>query len=74
MVIASPTDDFREHTGPLFEAKERYRSVRATVRHCRHGDLATEVINCYVEYGFRYGILSNILVGLALVPTVSVGG
>ena len=74
MIIASPTDDLRERSGPLFEAKERNRSVRATVRHCRHGDLATEVINHYIEYGFRHGILSNILVGLALVPIVSVSG
>ena len=52
-------DDFREITELLFEAKERYRSVRATVRHRRRGPLATEAINRYVEYGFRNNILTN---------------
>lgn len=58
--MAAPTnDDFQEISGLLFGARERFRSVRATVRHRRHGDLATEAINRYVEYGFRHGILSN---------------
>src|SRR5919112_5279383 len=52
-------DDFRELSALLFGAGERYRSVRATVRHRRRGDLATEAINRYVEYGFRNNILSN---------------
>ncbi len=52
-------DDYRELSGLLFGARERYRSVRATVRHRRRGELATEAINRYVEYGFRHGILSN---------------
>ena len=60
MIMAAPTnDDFHEISGLLFGARERYRSVRATVRHRRHGDLATEAINRYVEYGFRHGILTN---------------
>jgi hypothetical protein len=37
-----------------------YRSVRASVRHRRHGTLATEAINRYEEYGFRRGILQNL--------------
>lgn len=74
LIIAGPTDDFRERSGPLFETKVRYRWIRATVRHRRHGDLATEAINHYIEYGFRHGILSNLLVGLALVLIVSVSG
>jgi hypothetical protein len=45
-------DDYRELTDLLFGARERYRSVRATVRHSRCGVLATEAINRYVEYGF----------------------
>ncbi len=49
-------------------------SVRATVRHRRHGDLATEAINRYIEYSFRHGILSNLLVGLVLVLRLSVSG
>jgi hypothetical protein len=52
-------DDFRELSVLLFGAGERYRSVRATVHHRRRGDLATEAINRYVEYGFRNNILSN---------------
>ncbi|MDP9477787.1 MAG: hypothetical protein M3R38_19235 [Actinomycetota bacterium] len=52
-------DDFPELSNLLFGARERYLSVRATVHHRRHGDLATEAINRYVEYGFRHGILSN---------------
>ena len=52
-------DDFQELSELLFGARERYRSVRATVRHRSHGDLATEAINRYVEYGFRHGILTN---------------
>src|SRR5215204_6758013 len=52
-------DDYRELSSLLFGARERYRSVRATVRHRRRGELATEAINRYVEYGFRHGILSN---------------
>jgi hypothetical protein len=74
LIIAGPTDDFRERSGSLSEAKERYRSVGATVRHRRHGDLATEAINHCIEYGFRHGILSNLLVSLALVLIVSVSG
>jgi outer membrane lipoprotein-sorting protein len=52
-------DEYRALTDLLFGARERYRSVRATVRHCRRGVLATEAINRYVEYGFRNNILSN---------------
>jgi hypothetical protein len=52
-------DDYRELTDLLFGARERYRTVRATVRHRRCRELATEAINRYVEYGFRHGILSN---------------
>jgi hypothetical protein len=52
-------DDFRELSALLFGAGERYRSVRAAVRHRRRGDLATEAINRYVEYGFRNNILTN---------------
>lgn len=52
-------DDFQELSELLFGARERYRSVRATVRHRRRGALATEAINRYVEYGFRHGILTN---------------
>lgn len=59
MVAASHKDDFRGLSGLLFGAKERYHSVRATVRHFRRGGLATEAINRYVEYGFRHSILSN---------------
>ena len=40
-------------------APERYRTVRATVRHSRRGVLATEAMNRFVEYGFRNNILSN---------------
>lgn len=54
-----PDDDYRELSGLLFEAGERYRTVRATIRHRRQGDIATEAINRYVEYGFSHGILSN---------------
>src|SRR5215217_265642 len=52
-------DDYRELTDLLFGARERHRSVRATVRHSRRGILATEAINRYVEYAFRNNILSN---------------
>jgi len=52
-------DDYRELTDLLFGARERYLSVRATVRHSRRGVLATEAINRYVEYSFRNNILSN---------------
>jgi hypothetical protein len=52
-------DYYQELSGLLFGARERYHSVRATVRHRRRGELATEAINRYVEYGFRHGILSN---------------
>ena len=52
-------DDYRELTELLFGARERYRRVRATVRHSRRGVLATEAINRYVEYAFRNNILSN---------------
>ena len=51
-------DDYRELTDLLFGARERYRTVRATVRHSRRGVLATEAIDRYVEYGFRNNILS----------------
>ena len=56
---SAANDDFRELSALLFGVGERYRSVRATVRHRRRGDLATEAINRYVEYGFRNNILSN---------------
>lgn len=59
VMASSHEDDFHELSCLLFGAKERYRSVRATVRHFRRGDLATEAINRYVEYGFRHNILSN---------------
>jgi hypothetical protein len=54
------TDHFHELSGLLFGAKDRYRTVRATVRHRRRGSLATEAESRYVEYGFRHGILSNL--------------
>lgn len=54
------TDDFRELSDLLLGAEDRYRAVRATVRHRRRGNLAAEAENRYVEYGFRHGILSNI--------------
>ena len=60
MMAASHEDDFKELSGLLFGAKERYRSVRATVRHFRRGGLASEAINRYVEYGFRHGVLHNL--------------
>jgi hypothetical protein len=53
------TDHFHELSGLLFGARDRYRTVRATIRHLRRGNLATEAENRYVEYGFRHGILSN---------------
>jgi hypothetical protein len=43
----------------MFGAKDRYRTARATIRHRRRGDLATEAEHRYVEYGFSHGILSN---------------
>jgi hypothetical protein len=54
------TDHFHELSGLLFGARDRYRTVRATIRHLRRGNLATEAENRYVEYGFRHGVLSNI--------------
>jgi hypothetical protein len=65
-VVHPGEDDYRELTDRLFEARERYRSVRATVRHSRHGALATEAINRYEEYGFRHNILSSALRRAAL--------
>ena len=60
MIMAAPTnDDFQEISGLLFGARERFRSVRATVRHRRHGDLARKAINRYVEYGSHHGTLYN---------------
>jgi len=53
------TDYFRKLLDLLVGAGERYRTVRATVRHRRRGDLASEAENRYVEYGFRHGILFN---------------
>jgi hypothetical protein len=53
------TDHFHELSGLLFGARDRYHTARATIRHLRRGNLATEAENRYVEYGFRHGILSN---------------
>jgi hypothetical protein len=53
-------DGFRGLSALLFGAGGRYFSVRASVRHRRRGDLATESINRYEEYGFRRGILHNL--------------
>lgn len=53
------SDAFRQLSGLLFGARERYRTAHATVRHRRRGDLATEAEARYVEYGFRHGILTN---------------
>jgi hypothetical protein len=58
--VALPADDFRELSTLLYGAGERYRSVRATVRHRRRGDLAAEALGRYVGYGFRRGILHNL--------------
>ncbi len=52
-------NQFREVSGLLLGAGERYRTARATITHRRRGDLATEAEARYVEYGFRRGILSN---------------
>jgi hypothetical protein len=52
-------DHFHELSGLLFEARKRYRTARATIRHRRRGDLAAEAENRYVEYGFRHGVLTN---------------
>ncbi len=55
----TPADDYREVADLLFGARERYRTVRATIEHRRRGTLATEAERRYTEYGFSHGILSN---------------
>ena len=56
----SANDDFRELSALLFGAGERYRSVRASMRHLRCGGLATEAVNRYEEHGYHRGILHNL--------------
>ena len=53
------SDAFHRLSSLLFGAGERYRTARATVRHRRRGDLATEAEARYTEHGFRRGILTN---------------
>jgi hypothetical protein len=52
-------NQFRQVSGLLIGARERYRNARATIAHRRRGDRATEAEARYVEYGFRRGILSD---------------
>lgn len=53
-------DDFNELSDLLFGATERYRTVRATVRHRRIGHLATAANRRFVNYRFPHGGLQGI--------------
>lgn len=45
-------DDFQELSGLLFEAKERYRSVRAAISHTVDGTIAEESNRRFVDWRF----------------------
>jgi hypothetical protein len=45
-------DDFQEISGLLFEAKERYRSVRATILHTIDASVAQEANRRFVDWRF----------------------
>ena len=53
--MADPPDDFQELSALLFEAKERYRSVRATITHTVDATVAEEANRRFVDWRFAQG-------------------
>ena len=52
-MTGSANDDFQELSGLLFGAKERYRSVRATISHTVDGSVAEESKRRFVDWRFE---------------------
>ena len=48
-------DDFLELSGLLFGAKDRFRSVRATISHAVDGAVAEEANRRFVDWRFAQG-------------------